>query len=179
MEELLPKCIVCKEKDCSFLRAKKAYSNFCGRVCARKHNMLINQKNSNSEEAKEKKRRTLLVKYGVENIFQTEKIKAKIKEKRGKIEKKRKQTNLQKYGVEYPSQNNNIKEKIETTNIVKYGVKSILSIPEIRNLGKGKAHSEEANEKRKLTNLDKYDVTYPSQSKEIQEKIKKTNLQKY
>ena len=156
----IPKCIVCKEKDCSFLRAKKNYSNFCGRICARKHNMLINQKNSNSEEAKEKKKRTLLVKYGVENIFQTEKIKVKIKEKRGEIEKKKKQTNLTNLGVEYPSQDLVVKEKIKQTNLNNYGVVSVLCLQEIRDLGKEKLNLGGIKEKRKQTNLEKYGVEY-------------------
>ena len=52
-----------------------------------------------------------LEKHGVENVFQLEAVKEKIKE-----------TNLDKFGVEYPLQNPEILEKQKKTNMELYGV---------------------------------------------------------
>ena len=41
------------------------------------------------------------------------------------------------------------------------------------------AHSEEANEKLRQTNMKRYNVPYAPQSKEVQEKMKETNRKKY
>lgn len=88
-------------------------------------------------------------KYGVDNVFQIEKVKDKIKE-----------TNLEKYGVKNPQQNKEIKEKTEKTNLEKYGVKNPFQ-------------SEEFKDKIKKTNIKKYGVEYLSQDKErLYERIK-------
>jgi hypothetical protein len=96
-----------------------------------------------------------LNKYGVENPFQSEYIKEKIK-----------QTNLEKYGVKYHTQSSIVKEKIKQTNLEKYGVEY-------------HTQSSIVKEKIKKTNLEKYGVINPFQSEYIKEKIKKTNLKKY
>ena len=59
-------------------------------------------------------------KYGVDNIFQSEEIKEKIK-----------QTNLQRYGVEYISQSPTVKQHLKETVRKKYGVDNVFQVPEI------------------------------------------------
>ena len=61
----------------------------------------------------EKIKQTNLEKYGVENIFQYEKIKEKIKH-----------NNIEKYGVDYYQQTDNYKNKVKNTNLERYGVSS-------------------------------------------------------
>ncbi len=98
----------------------------------------------NNKECTNKKRQLVLQKkYGVDNVFQLEKIKEKIKE-----------TNLELYGVENPQQNKDIKKKTEDTNLEKYGVKNPFQ-------------SEIIKEKIKETNLEKYGVEYLSKNKDI------------
>ena len=94
-------------------------------------------------------------KYGVDNIFQSEDIKNKIKK-----------TNLEKYGVEYYLQSNDVKEKTKETNLEKYGAVHHSKSPEIK-------------EKTKVTNLQKYGVKYSFNNIDIRNKIKETNLEKY
>ncbi len=60
----------------------------------------LNKTNEEKEQIKEKRRKTNIEIYGVENTFQSEEKKEKIK-----------QTCLEKYGVEYVSQNKEIKIK--------------------------------------------------------------------
>lgn len=72
---------------------------------------------------------------------------------------------------------------------LRYGVDSVLSLPNVQEKGKEtrkEKYGEEVPckntdivEKMKKTNLEKYGVDNPLKSKEIREKIKKTNLEKY
>lgn len=59
--------------------------------------------------------------------------------------------------------------------ILKYGVTTPYALESVQN----NSRTEEANEKRKSTNLKKYGVENPLQSEEIKKKIKSTNLEKY
>lgn len=90
-----------------------------------------------------KTKQTILERYGVENVFQSEEIKEKIK-----------QTNLQRYGVEFISQSQQNPEKVKRTNIERYGVENVFQ-------------SEEIKEKIKQTNLQRYGVENVSHNEEI------------
>lgn len=98
---------------------------------------------------------TCLEKYGVENAFQSNVIKEKIKK-----------DNMEKHGVEFTTQLTETKEKIKKTNMEKYGVEYPIQLKEIM-------------DKAIKTNMEKYGVEHPGQSNEIMDKIKKTNLEKY
>jgi hypothetical protein len=130
-------------------------------VCRKNHNhkTFCSQKCSFSKEGMTYKlkfaKQTNLKKYGVENPFQSEKIKNKIK-----------QTNLEKYGVKHSSQNIFVKAKQNATNLEKYGHKCSMK-------------NKYVQEKSKQTNLKKYGVENPFQSEKIKNKIKQTNLEKY
>jgi hypothetical protein len=89
-------------------------------------------------------------KYGVDNVFQSEEIKNKIKK-----------TNQERYGVDNPHQNEHISNKIKKTNQERYGQN-------------GWNPSQV-----KLTNLKRYGVENPLQNEIIRNKIKKTNLERY
>jgi hypothetical protein len=85
-------------------------------------------------------------KYGVDNVFQLNEIKDKIKE-----------TNLELYGVENPQQNLDIKIKSGNTNLKKYGVINVFQ-------------SELIKEKMKNTNFKNYGFDYPSQNESFYQK---------
>lgn len=65
-------------------------------------------------------------KYGVENVFQIEEVKTKIKE-----------TTLEKYGVESFTQTDIFLEKREKTSLEKYGVSNHMKLDKFRNMFKG------------------------------------------
>ncbi|MGZ8924627.1 MAG: DUF7487 domain-containing protein [Nitrososphaeraceae archaeon] len=125
-----------------------------------------------------KRKQTNLDRYGVENTFQSEEKKAKIKKtmmfkygvKHNSFNldtiKKRKQTNLIKLGVEVPLQSDLIQEKVKLTNIQKYGVERPLQ-------------NNEVKQKLKDTNINRYGVDYTLRLPEIRVKIKQTNLERY
>lgn len=97
-----------------------------------------------------KRKNNLKEKYGVENIFQLNSTKNKIKE-----------TNLKKYGVEYITQSIDIKNKIKNTNIEKYGKEHHLQNENIKN-------------KIKTTNMKRYGVDNISKLERIKKKKEKT-----
>lgn len=92
----------------------------------------------------ERHKKAIIEKYGVENVFQSDEIKEKIK-----------QTNLTRYGVEYAMQSEEIKAKSKETCLEKYGVESTGSVKEIK-------------EKAYETCLKRYGVKHVVQSKEWQ-----------
>ena len=101
-----------------FIAITKGYNLYCSKKC--KGNSIANQKNI---------KQTCLKKYGVENPFQSEKIKEK--SRRTKKEKygdpnfsnkiKYKKTCVKKYGVDNVSKLNKIRKKAVETTIKRYG----------------------------------------------------------
>jgi hypothetical protein len=130
------------------------------------------------KNALENRKNTCITLYGVDNTFQNENKKNKIKE-----------TNIKRYGVEHPTQNKKIMEKIKKTNIQKYGVICTLQNEDVKNKCKDTfikkygiecpQQSQEVKEKTKETCLKKYGVEYTLQSPEIREKGKETCYQIY
>ena len=106
-------------------------------------------------KTKEKKRQTNLLKYGVENPFQSSDKKQKIKEKL-----------LIHYGVDNPQKSKSIKEKTKNTCLEKYGYKFPGQIPEVK-------------EKQKKTLIEKYGVDNYTKTEEYKIKYKNTCLKKY
>lgn len=121
---------------------------------------------------------TNLNKYGVDNVFKSEKIKNKIK-----------QTNMERYGVSYPSKDPEIMAKVHKTMIDRYGAKTPMQSEELKqkiintlmnkygvdNPGKSEASKEKAIQ----TNKKRYGVEYTFQSEEIKDKIRYRNIEKY
>ena len=95
---------------------------------------------------------TNLERYGVENPFQSEEIKNKIKQK-----------NLEKYGVENPSQSSEIKQKKIETSLKNYGVEN-------------PTQSEIIKQKSKQTNIKKYGVSYAMKLPEVAQKSVETRF---
>ena len=134
-----------------------------------------------SEEVKrriaEKRRKTNLERYGVENPFQSEEKKLKIKE-----------TLIQTYGVEHPLQSEELKAKAKDTMLNKYGVKHALQSEELLNKARNTSierhggyalGSKKIKEKAKQTNLERYGVDNPMKDKKVQVKAKQSMLRKY
>jgi hypothetical protein len=96
-------------------------------------------------------RKTMLLRYGVENISQLENVK-----------NKKKETTLKNYGVEHNSQCQIIKDKKIITSLKNNGVEYPQQCEEIRN-------------KSKQTTLKNYGVEHPQQCKEIMEKTCKNS----
>lgn len=104
-------CVCGNEK--SFYSLEKGYFKYCSSKCS-----------SNSLEFKEKYKNTLLKKYGVETLAETEFMKNKFKDpKWGKMcSEKALKTYKEKTGYDSPFKNSEIKEKTKQTNLKKYGV---------------------------------------------------------
>ena len=137
--------------------------DYCGKIFKINYNNYNNKtKNGKSttccNDVKCMKQKRLLAtqeKYGVDNVFQLEDIKEKMKN-----------TNLERYGVENPHQNEEIKIKVDNTNLIRYGCKNVFQ-------------NEEIKDKIRETNLKNLGVEYPTQCESVKDKIRKTNFKNY
>lgn len=121
---------------------------------------------------------TFKAKYGVENPFQVEAFKDKIKQtnlerygctcsfQNEEVRKKHKQSCLEKYGVAHPMQATEISAKQKQTCLERYGVENVSQVESIR-------------AKVKDTCLERYGVENVNQDPRVKEKIQQTNLEKY
>lgn len=94
---------------------------------------------SQREEVKNKKEKTFIERYGVNNAYQISEVRQNTREKLGvdypfqcnEIREKQKQTMIDKYGIENPGQMNGHKEKCVNTFLQNFGVEHPMKIPEI------------------------------------------------
>jgi len=117
-------------------------------------------------------KKSILDKYGVENVFQLDRVK-----------KKCKKSYIRNLGVENPSQSEKIKQKKEQTCMKNHGVKSGLCLRDKIKKGNLKNNnvefpmqSDSIKCKSRLTCMNKYGVEYIHQHYEIHEKSQKTAL---
>lgn len=159
----------------------KDYRKFCSRKCSTKEYSKVRKKEleekygpgitniSQLQSVKDKKKDTMLERYGVENpshipeVVEKIKIKAnnKTQEEKDLIEQKRKDTMVELYGNENIMNIDEFRDKIKETNISRYGVEYSTQSPIIQ-------------EKIKETNIKRYGVENVSQYPDIIEKISKT-----
>lgn len=122
----------------------EGYKTYCSTKCTQ-----------SSNKTKEKRKKTVLEKYGVDNIAKSQDIK-----------KKQEQTNIERWGHKSSFQNEEVRERWKTTIEEKYGVDHYFK-------------TDEFKEKTREFSLEKYGVDHPSKSKEVQNKISQTNIEKY
>lgn len=126
-----------------------------------------------NDEIKKKAQLTSLQKYGTENPAASEEIKEKIRnvfiEKYGmnplstvEVREKIKETTKEKYGVEYISQNEDVKNKMKES-IAKTFIEN----------------KDEIMAQTTSTNLQRYNVCWPTQSEKVKEKTRATMKEKY
>ena len=155
-------CLQCGKKT-KFEYLSTGYRRFCSAKCF-----------SNNPLIKEKKKETILEKYGTEHYSQTNEVK-----------NKKKETCLKKYGVENPSQLEEFKSKRKETMLEKYGVENAMLLEEfkdkIKQCWKDKTEDQKNDivERKKETMLENYGVEHYSQTEEYSNKVKETSLKKY
>ncbi len=171
-------CSVCKKESSkkvgTFRKNKQVISNnteyLCGSCSVKKTNLKKYgvENPFQSEKIKEKIKKTNLKRYGVENVSSSPEIIKKIMANRDYKgdEVKRKKTLLKKYGVENVSQIDEVKKKKKKTCLKNYGVESPLQ-------------NEKVMEKTKKTNLKKYGVENISQIDEVKQKKQAKSIEKY
>lgn len=155
----------------SFYDRCNCYQKTCG--CKECKKALIG-----SDEAKERRKKTNVEKFGVENPFSSDLIKEKIKKinlknlgvdnpfKRKAIRDSIKKVMLETYGVEYAMQSPDIKNKASDTMLNKYGSKHALQV-------------EEFLDKAKQTSLQRFGVSNAAKSDIVKDKIRSTMNSKY
>jgi len=174
-----PKCKTCKIGEVKFLNYKNGFTTYCSLSCTASDTD-IQQKRQDTNLKKygvthawnnAKQKKTILEKYGVENVSQLNSIK-----------EKKKNTTFKNHGVEHPSQSNNVKHKIKQTNNKKYGVDYYVQSEEFKTKYKESniknhngiyaAQNLDAILKRTNTILDLYGVDNYSKSNEYKLKIR-------
>lgn len=137
-------------------------SNKCAYEIKKEKSCFEKYENKNYNNT-QKRKKTCMEKYGVENVFQNEKIKEKIKK-----------INLDKYGYESHNKNEKVKKSKKETFLKKYGVNCYLNIEEQKRRSKDKKIEKFGNsnnhEKIKNTFLERYNVDHPSKIDEFKEK---------
>jgi hypothetical protein len=138
--------VICKScrKHVSFINFKGGYGLYCSKKCA-----------LSSKETIEKRKNSMLQKYGFSGSFGAE-----------GWQDKRKAIMLKKYGVEHAAQMKGFFKKREKTNFERYG-----------NVAPMK--SKRIQRKKKKTMLEKYGVEHSAQLKATVDKMRKTNLERY
>ena len=146
------KCINFKECSNNFSKrfdAFELYNGYCNE-CSLK----VGNSKKNNEEINNKRKNTMLERYGSECIFTTEKFKENQKNNFDVRQEKYIATSLEKYGKQSPSQNEDVKLKVKNTNIQKYGVKHY-------------SQTKEFSERYKETSQKNWGTDYPAQNAEI------------
>ena len=123
-------CIWCKCNPTHFRSFSEGYHDFCSQSCQQKHTAS---------------------KYGVNNLFQSDKIKRKIKK-----------TCIEKYGTDNFTKTKEYKVKCGATKMKRYGRTNYNN--SVKNV---------------TTCLERYGVTNPNKLKSVRLKIKKTTLKRY
>lgn len=108
-------------------------------------------------------KKVVLLRYGVENVFQSQEIKDKIKA-----------TNVNRYGVEHPSHSVELLEKRNQNNINKYGVSCHFNLPWVREKAVESARKASAQQKRQQSVINKYGVSYISQHQAVKDQVADT-----
>ena len=146
------KCINFKECSNNFSKrfdAFELYNGYCNECSLKVGNL-----KKNNEEINNKRKNTMLERYGSECIFTTQKFKENQKNNYDVIQEKCIATSLEKYGKPYHLQNENIKLKVKNTIIEKYGVENY-------------SQTKEFNEKYKETSQKNWGTDYPAQNEKI------------
>ncbi len=161
-EEKLPKCPVCG-KIPAFSTGK--FLTYCSKRCAQLDKEKFLKKygvehHLKSKETKEKRRKTVLEKYGVDNI--------------GKITRdKAKETTLKRYGVDNYTKTEEYKRKAQETSLRKYGTSHPMQNPEIKRKLQNRLEKirDVIIEKQRQTFLEKYGVNSPMEIPSVKEKV--------
>jgi hypothetical protein len=133
---------------------------------------------AHSKEIMDRKNKTLIEKYGTINIFTTDVIKNKIKK-----------GNIEKYGVACTLQLKDIRDKGTATMLEKYGVAHAIQSEKvlqkrvetnIERFGTENAlQNPDILAKRRLTNMERYGVNEVLQMPDMQERIRDTMIERY
>ncbi len=165
-KDKLPKCPVCGKLP-AYSTGK--FLTYCSKKCAQLDKEKFLKKygvehHLKSDLVKEKRRRTVLEKYGVENVGVVTREKAK-------------KTMIEKYGVDNYTKTQEYKKKLRKTSLEKYGVVHPAKSAIVREKIK-KVHKEKKEEIKKAIErafLEKYGVRSPMHIQAVKNKV----LEKY
>jgi len=153
-----------------------------------------------SAEVRDKSKKTIIEKYGVDHISKSDYFKAKFKEsclKNNGVEypmqsidilEKSKSTLMKNYNVDNPSKSIIIRERVKGSNLSRWGNENYMKTDDFKNKSRQSLFKsieenpffmEECKDRAKKTSMEKYGVDYPMQSSIVRNKCKLTLMEKY
>lgn len=145
--EIRPVCKTCGKR---VLFLGNHFQVYCSNKCR-----------ANDIDYKEKLKKSLLDKYGVDNIQKLESTKLKTQK-----------TNTDRYGVRFQAQRKEVIEKYKKTNLYKYGVEFPLQLENNKRKCVAAAHTKEALCKGNQTCVQRYGTKYPFKQQWVIDKLK-------
>ena len=178
----IPICPVCNKSHVKILKKEKKFAETCSLKCSRVIAMERTQETYQEKfgghpltnaAVQEKKKKTCIEKYGVDNATKTESTKAKMR-----------QTNLERYGVENPAVLESVKEKAKQTVDQREGGRAALVAKTFNTIKERYGVSAPSKvtgyaEKVRKTSIEKYGVVHFAKSEEVGTNRKKAVREKY
>jgi len=181
----------CENMTCQNKSEKDKYGNYkryCSDECKKVSRLLKFKETYQHKDMGailQKRKDTLLSKYGVENAACISEVKEKLRITTTNTAQirtiKTKETNLARYGVESTNSLESVQEKKKQTLLERYGVDHQLKIPGVA-AEVSKKNSENAKErlvKSKKTNLERYGCENPSANEDIKLKRTATMIERF
>lgn len=137
---------------------KDSFNEYCSRACM-------------GAATVEKRKATVMDRYGVDHYAKTEECLEKTK-----------RTSLKKYGVDHYTKTSEYKERVKATNLEKYGVEWFVETvrPEAKpKLPHAPVPMEERVARQKATFMEKYGVENAIDIPGVREKIRQTSIERY
>ena len=182
---------ICENISCNNPQPKNKYGNYkpyCCKECKQVSQLAKIQATYASKDMvaiAEKRKATVMAKYGVANVAQTESVKDRLRITTTATADirttKTKETNLKNHGVESTNSLQSVKDKKKAVFIEKYGVDHQLKIPEIAAsvAQKNKDNAIERLAKSHITNLERYGCENPSSNVDVQAKRTETMIERF
>ena len=175
-------CEACKSRPCEvcgkvFKREWPYDQRVCSKEC--RHKLRTDPANVAKKEAK--KKATVAMKYGVDNVAKLDEVKGKISDFRKSDECKEKirQTSLKKYGVEHFRQSEEVKAKVKATMIERYGVDNASKLDSIRTIISERLKDPEIRAKYAETSMKHYGVPHSHMDPEVKLKTEQTMIEHF
>lgn len=135
---------------------------------------MIERYGTTSYNNSEKRKATCTERYGVDNVCKLDEI-ANSKDRLNKITT----TCLERYGVSKASKLQEVKDKIRHTFLQRYGVRSVSQLPGVGEKISKSRSSKESIRKSEETCMKRYGVPYTIMLKSVQDKVQQTCIDRY
>lgn len=143
-------------------------------ACEKRRSTLLERYGTTSYNNSKKRKATCVERYGVDNVAKLPEV-ANSQDRLNKITK----TCLDRYGVIRASQLQEVKDKMHRTFLQRYGVSSVSQLPGVGEKISKSRSSKESIRKAEETCIERYGVPYVMMLKSVQDKVRQTCIDRY